>query len=736
MKKIAFVIFGFLLGTGVTVAQQNIKEEIYLHLSSTDLIVGENLNFSSFTYSQLTGRVSGLSSLIYIELVDAKGNSVFQGKFPQKEGRSSGDIFLNTDLETGNYRVVAYTRWMKNFDQRYEKVISIVNPYKTYANAENEEESEYDLKYYFEGGSFAAGLENQLVLTLLDQWGKPAKLKARLLKKGGEKIADLIFNDKGIATVSFMTDQQSNYQVALELPSSFKFIDLPAPCKNCTKLSLVDRGENLLLKVESNNVNSDKIGVLEIWSPAEMVQRFNSTMQSQHILTKKELPEGKLIARLYIDNMISNERVFWNGRLNNLKQIKPLVYGVDSYVQKKVDVPSEGVYSVSVKKIYGYESINQLEVIALFPNSMNQERAIYKEELNDQLLDQMMIMSNWEFDSELVDSVKFMPEYKSGIVQGKVTSNKGDFEDVNVALSFQGSQMELDAYKVDKKGQFILKYDPLFANEKGVVKVLNDEDQEYQVEIFDEYYKNYKPMTGPSLSIDSVRLAKITQRAIANQIQNAYFEVEEYQDSTRAISTFGSMKSYVLDDYTRFKTMRDTFIELVYEVGVSKNESKFNLNMRTVDLSYNDKADVETMVLLDGAFSTSEDVLKLSPYLVERIDVLDRRYFMGDVMFDGIISIHTFEGDGGDTEPFGHQVDLSELQRTSEVTSTELEERAPKFNDLLYWNPSINTESDELNIEFKTSMVEGEYEIRIEGITSTGNPYSHRSTFIVEKQLP
>ena len=105
------------------------QEAVYVGLNTTNLIVGDQLSFSAFVYSVATKKASKLSSVLYLELINENGESVYQTKTGLIEGRGSGKIYINSSLFDGTYRLVAYTRWMKNYGTYFEQPILIFNPH-------------------------------------------------------------------------------------------------------------------------------------------------------------------------------------------------------------------------------------------------------------------------------------------------------------------------------------------------------------------------------------------------------------------------------------------------------------------------------------------------------------------------------------------------------------------------------------------------------------------------------
>ena len=56
-----------------------------------------------------------MSKVAYLELIDELGMPVFQTKISLLTGSGHGDLFIPSTFSSGNYTLIAYTRWMRNF---------------------------------------------------------------------------------------------------------------------------------------------------------------------------------------------------------------------------------------------------------------------------------------------------------------------------------------------------------------------------------------------------------------------------------------------------------------------------------------------------------------------------------------------------------------------------------------------------------------------------------------------
>ncbi|WP_343531101.1 TonB-dependent receptor plug domain-containing protein [Pedobacter sp.] len=105
------------------------QEKVYLHLDKPYYAVGDDIWFKAYTINAKTGIPSTISGLLYVELVNEKDSVTKQLKLPMKSGITWGDFKLTDSLSEGNYRIRAYTQWMRNAGPEFffDKTIKIGN---------------------------------------------------------------------------------------------------------------------------------------------------------------------------------------------------------------------------------------------------------------------------------------------------------------------------------------------------------------------------------------------------------------------------------------------------------------------------------------------------------------------------------------------------------------------------------------------------------------------------------
>ena len=106
------------------------KEQIFVHYNSNMVLTGESLLFKVYSLYRKTNTLSKLSKIAYIELLDVNKKPILKRKILLKGGEGYGDIFISSKIKSGNYKLIAYTRWMKNTNSYFEDNILIINPFE------------------------------------------------------------------------------------------------------------------------------------------------------------------------------------------------------------------------------------------------------------------------------------------------------------------------------------------------------------------------------------------------------------------------------------------------------------------------------------------------------------------------------------------------------------------------------------------------------------------------------
>lgn len=92
------------------------QEKVYLHFDNTGYFQGETMWFAGYVYDVGSGYQTSKSRVLYVELINPSGDIIDTQKFKLLNGRTHGQIHLDSLIVTGFYEIRAYTRYMMNWD--------------------------------------------------------------------------------------------------------------------------------------------------------------------------------------------------------------------------------------------------------------------------------------------------------------------------------------------------------------------------------------------------------------------------------------------------------------------------------------------------------------------------------------------------------------------------------------------------------------------------------------------
>lgn len=179
------------------------QEKVYLHLDKPYYTIGDDIWFKAYVLNTKTQEPTDISKILYIELINEKDSLKRLVKLPLMGGITWGNFKLTDSLGEGNYRVRAYTNYMRNFgtDFFFDKTIKIGNSWanKVFTNTDYKFSKENSVEkvaatIHFEDKNGIAYKENDVSYEV--------QLDFRTIAKGKTKT-DL----EGNAIVNFSNNQ-------------------------------------------------------------------------------------------------------------------------------------------------------------------------------------------------------------------------------------------------------------------------------------------------------------------------------------------------------------------------------------------------------------------------------------------------------------------------------------------------------------------------------------------------
>ncbi|HMF72929.1 MAG TPA: hypothetical protein VK616_15730, partial [Flavitalea sp.] len=170
--------------------KRNIQEKLFVHTDKEFYLAGEIVWYKIYYMDGAVHRPLDMSKLAYVEILDNNNKPVMQGKNALKNSSGKGSFYLPSSINSGNFKLRAYTNWMKNFDAGYyfEKNISIINSLKPLNLPAAIPVKKYEIQFFPEGGNLISNLENRVAFKVADQYGTGVACSGVLINEKNDTV--------------------------------------------------------------------------------------------------------------------------------------------------------------------------------------------------------------------------------------------------------------------------------------------------------------------------------------------------------------------------------------------------------------------------------------------------------------------------------------------------------------------------------------------------------------------
>jgi hypothetical protein len=329
-------------------------------------------------------------------------------------------------------------------------------------------------------------------------------------------------------------------------------------------------------------------------------------------------------------------------------------------------------------------------------------------------------------------TMTFLPELRGELLSGLIISKKGakDLNHKTVALSVPGTSYAFKIAETDRSGRFTFILDKSPRLPHVTLQVMGDDRKDYGFALDDPNGIDLSTLKfEPGFGLNPEIKTSIEERSVANQIENAYYtrKRDSIAADLKSDPFFESLqKEYVLDDYTRFPTIKETITEVVTELYYTKKGNSYSIKLRNYET--NNESFGDPLLMVDGLLiQDASELFDYNPDNIYKISLVNQPYVYGPRTFSGVINITTKNNDY-QTRASGDFIRKIDIQRPANkkhyyhpTYGTNSNSRIPDYRYQLLWQPEFNGD-----ISFYTSDVSGKFEIVLEGFTENGGPVSLR----------
>jgi hypothetical protein len=223
-------------------------EKAYLQFDKPYYATGDTIYFKAYVTAGEQHKLSGLSGVLHVELINTK-NKVDQSiQLQLDSGLATGDFALPDSLPAGNYRVRAYTRWMRNFGEAafFDRTIRIgsTKPGKvpeSLAKQPARQSLKPDVQFFPEGGAMVAGVKSKVAFKAIGANGMGIGVKGSIIDNDNNDIVRFESAHLGMGYFYLVPANGKTYKAKIAYPDGTQdLVELPKAGAGGLTLSVDD----------------------------------------------------------------------------------------------------------------------------------------------------------------------------------------------------------------------------------------------------------------------------------------------------------------------------------------------------------------------------------------------------------------------------------------------------------------------------------------------------------------
>ena len=726
------------------------QEHITLRTDRDIYIAGEPIWLNVLCSDNTQHQLSKISRVAYVELLNRDNTPVLQSTIELNLGCGNTRLFIPDTIKTGHYSLRGYTRLMKNYHKSYfhTKVISVINPFADKRFPKSEYALTKDTLLLFpEGGRTIANAENNILIQVLDQFGKGRKTTA-YLTSGPDTINHVNTNAFGMGKFRFIPSSKK-YCLKYSTKDQNYTYPLPIITVDATALSILEENEDYILMklnmVANTRIKNTDLKLHISTSHGDFISSTKLEKDGTVAIKVNELPEGYLCAYLVNSNGNVLASRYFMANLSSSNKNVAITLNKRSFKQRgKVELDISSTHhlkhrTVSVTKncllgnnnwINLHNNLNNFSYSTL-ANCTNTNITI-----NDLLQCFIPNKGIWQKENLL----PYLPEVDGKLITGTIT-DKVSFEpipDENFMLSFVSDPATIDIDQTDSLGHFCFLTNKHGLNEIIIQPLSNDTNKlNYKVELDNTFSAEYPDFTLPEFTMPANQVKEINKAIINMQVNTLYGKKNtsplQKTQSKDTLSFYGFPNYFIpIGKYIELTSTEEIIKELVPLTFINKRKGKYFVKILEPQASYHSKG--VSFIIVDGVpIKDFNRVLDIPAEDIDRIELVNLNYYVDGIELGRILSVFTRQGDLSALE-FDERIFRQSMDCYSypydfngpDYSENKEGKHFPDFRNVLYWDSNPKNK-----LTFFTSDENSEYTVTVEGINAFGQVERYHANFEV-----
>src|SRR5664280_78959 len=183
----------------------NIVEKVYLHIDRDSYYPGDDIWFKAYLIDASERLLSSNSINLHVELISPDSKIIDNRVIKLENGLGNGDFKLAEKLQSGRYRLRAYTNYMRNFGDQlfFNKEITVINSsdaVKVFSDSSTRISNKPEIRFFPEGGSLVENVTSVIAFKAEGSQGNSFDVSGVIYSSSGEKVTEFKSTHNGMGT--------------------------------------------------------------------------------------------------------------------------------------------------------------------------------------------------------------------------------------------------------------------------------------------------------------------------------------------------------------------------------------------------------------------------------------------------------------------------------------------------------------------------------------------------------
>jgi len=237
-------------------------EKAYLHFDKPYYAAGDTMYFKAYVTMGQRHEPSQISGILHVDLINTQNKIDQTLLLDITGGIGKGDFALPDSLPKGNYRVRAYTDWMRNNGETgffYQTIAigSLLGNKVSESGDRNQQQipGKPEIQFLPEGGSLVSGIKSKIAFKAMDLNGLGIAVKGTITDNTGKSITSFTSAHLGMGWFYLQPEDGKSYSANLTFADGTQnTIDLPdAEKQGMTLTADNDSIQKISVVITANN---------------------------------------------------------------------------------------------------------------------------------------------------------------------------------------------------------------------------------------------------------------------------------------------------------------------------------------------------------------------------------------------------------------------------------------------------------------------------------------------------